>query len=163
MTTDAPALNDGLDILQVLDVVRRLKCEIDRRRFCCGGGREVQGLLTVRVTPPAIDPDFARSHLMPGVRRHDGHPGSVDQLEGERRIGRDLRPEARIGVALLVDRRAVPQRNLTQNALAFGNAVPPQPWTLACWFLDQNTDPIDFAVLKEARVPALVGEIAVEI
>ena len=82
----------------------------------------------MRVAAAAVGAHFAGPHLVPGLRHGQHQAVPVEHLERERRVGRNLRQEAGVGVAFgIEDRRAVgvelAQRDLAEDAQALVGVV----------------------------------------
>ena len=79
---------------------------------------EGERLLAVRVAAAAVGAHLARPHLVPGLRHVEHQAVAVERLERERRVGRNLREEAGVGIALGIEDRAAAGVELAQRDLA---------------------------------------------
>ena len=68
---------------------------------------------------PAVGAHFARTKLVPRLRHVQHHAVPIERLEGEDRVGRDLRQETRVGIAVRIGRLPITgeftHRNLAEN------------------------------------------------
>src|ERR1043166_1995630 len=66
------------------------------------GGTKIGGLLTVRVAATTVVTHFARTKLVPCLCRVQHHATLVEGLESERRVRRNFRQKARVGISVRV-------------------------------------------------------------
>ena len=137
------------------------------------GGRveEVERLLAVRVAAAAVVAGFSRAHLVPSLRHVENEAVAIDGLERERGVRRNLREEARVGMAVGIEDRTagcvrLAKRNLSEDANSFAcvirvlATVPRSVASMRVGLERENSDGPDLFVRVESRVAALVGPIA---
>ena len=108
-------------VLSLRGQQRRLLGEVEDRVILPGCRRvaESGGFLTVGMAAAAVGAHFAGAKLVPRLRHVQHHAVPIERLEGEGRVGRDLRQETRVGIAVRIGRLPIAgeltHRNLAEN------------------------------------------------
>ena len=118
------------------------------------------------MTAAAIDAPFARTQLMPGLRRVEHQSLFVDGLKREGGVGRDLGKKTGIGIAVgirgLASAIKFAEWNFAQYPQAFRSVTvePPATRMSGCRRLhSQNPNRMDLGIVVEPDIAALIVKI----